>query len=586
MAPIFDRTAVLSGASPPTHIIAALSPEFAVLGHLEIVSELLTLLNAEYPLHGLQAPLQPLNLAFAASNAWPEGYTEEEKSAEGLQALSQGMSEELWPQGIEEADQKDNVDGLKIALEYVKELEEGLAAQASSADADLDDDEEDESLQVEISEALVKALEISIKLFAKGKDELDQRSQELLAKIADRLHKGDQIVTLTQCAAVWPYLLKGALAKEIGVDDSKVKALGKEILDTVTEWFKNGPQGSVTDGKSVKELLEVCDKKTRENWPEEVEDLPKPKSLFANKGADAKAIAELEKKLDVKLPADYKEFLGISDGFLRILADDVFEAELHPVDGVEWTDAKEALQMGDMDFDEMDQDDEDEEDEDAPELVEAEGPPAKKMKMMDGNKLLAIAKNAEKARGGGGPASAPADADAEDDEEDSDEEDAALEAALASGLDFPSSLRAELLPLPDMMHEAYAAEHDDAFPNIDKVLQIGGDDDTSLWLLPPAQVTAARNAYVRMYEASEEQEKKMIRWAMIAWAGSEQKFREYDDWAFVGFSGNGGAEMNVWAGFRRYLQDMAMNCEAVEPVKKGEEEQAERDNGCFAYRLR
>ncbi|RSM08367.1 hypothetical protein CDV31_008179 [Fusarium ambrosium] len=91
---------------------------------------------------------------------------------------------------------------------------------------------------------------------------------------------------------------------------------------------------------SIRQLLDELDRNTRANATSLYEEIGEdvPESLFVLPPATDEQILALERKLDLVLPDDYKEFLKISNGFGGSWNGYYLEPPLHGVEDVEWED--------------------------------------------------------------------------------------------------------------------------------------------------------------------------------------------------------------------------------------------------------
>ncbi|KAK4500136.1 hypothetical protein PRZ48_008322 [Zasmidium cellare] len=96
-------------------------------------------------------------------------------------------------------------------------------------------------------------------------------------------------------------------------------------------------------------------------------------------------------------------------------------------------------------------------------------------------------------------------------------------------------------------------EWDTAFPIFDRVLEVGTRDIDNLWLVHPGLVEQVREKYHEMYVKGNEKQKKVIKRAMEAFAGSKEAF-ESMHWCFAKWSSGGSASMSFYASFTKYLE--------------------------------
>lgn len=132
---------------------------------------------------------------------------------------------------------------------------------------------------------------------------------------------------------VAPLLLQKIVAPELGLSDQIVAAYVPELL---TELDKRITQGrSLVYGHfSWKELLkEISLTAIKVDDGRHLDPELYKKGWFGYRAAAKKAIGQEEKRLGVTLPADYKAFLAVSNGFGRI---SVTSGVLLPVTGIDY----------------------------------------------------------------------------------------------------------------------------------------------------------------------------------------------------------------------------------------------------------
>ncbi|KAF2817783.1 uncharacterized protein BDZ99DRAFT_374207 [Mytilinidion resinicola] len=204
-------------------------------------------------------------------------------------------------------------------------------------------DETSGSVAMDKSSGLVRALDLRIKLADQGHVDEDKvpSVDDILGMIASRMHANSQIDYLAQSARAWKILKDGALAKAVGVDDKKVQQLAEEVEKTFKLRLEGGRQRRPE--RSMLELLQELAHNTVHN-PSSREDLmarqdnkDEPDSPFdGREPATPEEIAELEKRLKITLPDDYKEFLRISNGFGNTWGGILHNPPLHPTTDVDW----------------------------------------------------------------------------------------------------------------------------------------------------------------------------------------------------------------------------------------------------------
>ncbi|KAL2678574.1 hypothetical protein Neosp_009322 [[Neocosmospora] mangrovei] len=327
MAPFkkFDADIVLTSRDVPAlyYSMLDLAKEFAVLGQITTAKSLVSLLLSQYSSNWQLRQVSSLKFAFAEIGEWPDQIHQEERTEEALNDLAKDITSDF---GNESDAEEDDPAELGVLLETAR------GSDASSGGA-----------AMERSNALAIALAIAIRLASKHASsieeiEADPKVQKALGYIAVRLHSNKAIDCLAQHRTNWRLLSTGALARKIPVEITRVEAFGQEVVDTFTERMKNGRRPHPREEKSIRELLNELDRNTRANGTSEYEARGEevPESLFVLPPATDEQISALERRLDIALPDDYKEFFKISNGFGGTWNGYYLEPPLHGVDDVDW----------------------------------------------------------------------------------------------------------------------------------------------------------------------------------------------------------------------------------------------------------
>ncbi|KAH7160969.1 hypothetical protein EDB81DRAFT_783675 [Dactylonectria macrodidyma] len=193
------------------------------------------------------------------------------------------------------------------------------------------------------SSALADAFVVAVRIASEHSSSIEEieahsKVQEVLGHISKRLAANQQIQYLTERRSIWPLLSAGALARSIPVDTVTVTNLAKDAIDTFTQRLKNGRNEHSIEKKSIKELLLELESNTIANAKDFYLELGEemPESLFVLPPATDEQISALESKLKTKLPADYKEFLKLSNGFGRAWNGYFLDPALNDVDEIDW----------------------------------------------------------------------------------------------------------------------------------------------------------------------------------------------------------------------------------------------------------
>ncbi|KAI4640840.1 hypothetical protein J4E93_008433 [Alternaria ventricosa] len=150
----------------------------------------------------------------------------------------------------------------------------------------------------------------------------------------------------------WKLYKSGALRQQLNIDEAALATFAKDSENALTERLTNGrtrPGANI----SIQEFLKAAGYNTKYNAEaKEVNSEPPETSLFHSPATDSQ-IEEAETRLNTTLPADYKTFLRISNGFGspwgHPLGD--LQTPLHPVDKLRWLDSAEEDYFTDLTLD-------------------------------------------------------------------------------------------------------------------------------------------------------------------------------------------------------------------------------------------
>lgn len=334
--------------------------EFAVLGgaYLDTARQLISLVNKHAPLYRANTPVfKPLWLVWDLTGTWPEGeealvHLEQEQEQEQSSADpgdQEGKGRKRKRDAVAELAEQYEMSCWEIAgfekkgeqvydetrLRGCVEKLRGFAGEGSEWAADATTG----GMAMSKSSILVKALEIAVVLRGQGQGQGDSHAgeglpavDEILGWIAERLHANQMIVYLTRSAKAWEVLKDGALAKAIGVKDEKVQELAGRVLETFRTRYEKGVQRSGMWDKSVGELVQIISHSTANNgaaksYRDEMYGAEQEEGKSGGEADGGKHlttilkdplsrndIAALEKRLDISLPDDYKDFLAATNG--------------------------------------------------------------------------------------------------------------------------------------------------------------------------------------------------------------------------------------------------------------------------------
>ncbi|KLJ09396.1 hypothetical protein EMPG_15166 [Blastomyces silverae] len=350
--------------------------QFAVLGYTDVAINLISRLNAHerYCKVNVQY-IQTLWLLWAALGKWPVGEEEkvkqritkkrEKKSTDRKRAREEGGGGGVR-EGTKEADvtMEDVYDEIRAmedvyartwfykARKRVFKAHSGRAEVeylgsediASGIETLLDSfervkpssrDASTGAAAMTASATLVSALDLRWLLKERGYAQRGLISvEELMGIVAKRMEANQQLTYLTQSRRAWEALKDGTLARAMGVNDDKVRGYANELEETITERIRDGRME--LDPLSMRQMLEIIDNNTRTN-PDSLQDyMDEPPGSLFHDPASPEEIAAAERDLGIKLPADYKEFLAITDGFEQSWGGIISDPPLHPLSEIRW----------------------------------------------------------------------------------------------------------------------------------------------------------------------------------------------------------------------------------------------------------
>lgn len=377
--PLFSRTDVLRSSNETLYSqVADLAIQLAILGYTETASALIGRLNKHNWYHGRHAIIGPLHVLWDQMDSWPDGEIDRVKEAIQYERKEAAEKKVVNEKGEETGKKiKLNVDERPISKEDIKKsVDEQYYSYAkcwwyperprgwTSESVEVPPSPHDRSLDLSVEElkkritdlisaakgelkgaeptddaaALVSALELRIKLKEKDASIEDVVSEhEILGMIAKKLNGRNQISELIQSRRAWALLRDGVLLQILNIDKRKVDQFSEQLLDAVTERFDNGRQ--VSDNISIRDLVETINTNTRTN-PESVTyfqegDREVPDTILHDP-APASLIEETEKRLGTTLPADYKEYLSITNGNDPAFGGIIMESPIWNCEEIRW----------------------------------------------------------------------------------------------------------------------------------------------------------------------------------------------------------------------------------------------------------
>ncbi|RBR03852.1 uncharacterized protein FIESC28_11673 [Fusarium coffeatum] len=320
----FDRITVLTNPSLKEVYdkLTDLAKEFAVLGEIETTRELISLLLRDTTSDWQRWQIKCFEPFFAVANRWPDEILEEDRSEKTSTKTTSEHSSTDENTSEETNDEQLFQEKIRQARDDSVPFGDGKRSAAAV-------------------DALCTALKLALKQsddMQTIKDEL--KVQEALEIIGKNLHKSRMLSLLADRRELCELLSIGELARKVPIDKSKLEATTKKIIETFYERLNHGRQKHEIEYKPLKEVLLELERHTKTNavdhW-EEMEE-PVPETLFVLPPATDEQILSLEKKLDVTLPDDYKEFLKISNGFGQTWNGYHLDNALYGVDEIDWAD--------------------------------------------------------------------------------------------------------------------------------------------------------------------------------------------------------------------------------------------------------
>lgn len=283
--------------------------EFALLGSIKEATQLWTLFES-FSSHCKSSWIPGLYFAWEASGFWPDSIPLEDRRPEALRKLE--IERVLWKRSTHGTDEEGLDTLIAVATEHGRTDSWGNA-------------------QVRPHD-LKAAIDLAAYM---GKTE---KVADILQVFADNFEQ--TWVNLSRSRYVWQYLKDGALARAIRVDDTKLKKFQIEVFETFKERLEKGPRRTFKD-LPMRDLLNMCNENTLKNavWEEMDVDPENPPETILHEGATEEEIAGLEKKLGHSLPADYKEFLSLTNGMESLWNGFYGEPKLWGTNDVHFTDA-------------------------------------------------------------------------------------------------------------------------------------------------------------------------------------------------------------------------------------------------------
>jgi hypothetical protein len=318
----FDRHAVLTNPSLKEVYdkLTDLAKEFAVLGEIETTKELISLLLQDTTSGWQRRKIRGFKPFFAAANRWPDEIPEKDRTEDA-------SSKTVIEHSSADENSRDETNDEELFQEQLKQAKDDSVSFGDGRR----------------SRAAVDALCTALNLALKQSDDMqtikdEPKVQEALRIIAKNLHRRWMLSSLAERHELCELLSTGELARQVLIDRSKLETATKEVIGAFYERFNHGRKKHEIESKPLKEVLLELERHTKTNAVDDGVREPLPETLFVLPPATDEQILSLEKKLDIALPDDYKEFLKISNGFGRTWNGYHLENALYGVDEIHWAD--------------------------------------------------------------------------------------------------------------------------------------------------------------------------------------------------------------------------------------------------------
>ncbi|KAE9364189.1 hypothetical protein N431DRAFT_496761 [Stipitochalara longipes BDJ] len=320
------------------HSLASFAAEFAVLGYFEIALALISLANKHISLYYRKYPMiKPLWLIWEMTGVWPAG--EEalvlEDADSGDQAggtetqkavtrLAEEYEVNNWENAgfNEKEEQVYDETRLRACVEKLKEITEsemGWAADSTTG-----------WMAMRKGSILLKALEIAVVFQEQGSPHAGNglpEVDEIMGWIAKRIHANQMITYLTQSERHGGVVKTFTIRYEKGVQRSELWKKSVEDLVKITSDNTINNMAAKADWDQLYGLVEVEGKEGGER---------KHPIYILNNSLPSSDFATLEKRLDISLPVDYKDFLTITNGMGASWGGIMADPPLHPASEVRW----------------------------------------------------------------------------------------------------------------------------------------------------------------------------------------------------------------------------------------------------------
>lgn len=172
-------------------------------------------------------------------------------------------------------------------------------------------------MQVFKSAGLMIALDIYLRL------DCEEEARGVLERVCDRFTFTEQAEMLGSSRALWKKMLSGLekpILELLQIHPAKLRSAVSRSVSLLEQRLKIGPSRPFRD-KTLEELVHLVSTNTFNNCPYDVlegygppRQRPLVESGLLRKPCTKRQIAQLESRLEVSLPQDYKDFLSITNG--------------------------------------------------------------------------------------------------------------------------------------------------------------------------------------------------------------------------------------------------------------------------------
>jgi hypothetical protein len=356
----FSRGKVLQADNETLYnVLRPLILSFAILGYTDVAARLISKINNYDKLHGQYRSFRPLWRLWEYLGMWPDGekarvleeIRDERRSDDGEPPAKSAKTEEKKEEKITDEAVKAHVEkNVRLDMEssWLEEKSDETGPHTRSQYKRVIVSEVKKHIQnigfhdaqtgsgaMDASRCLVTALDLAIQQDADTEDKTSVDG--ILHLISDRMSTNQQITYLTQCQRALPLFISGALVRILNIDIAKLDKFATDVEEEFTQRFNDGFQPA--DELSMKEALDMINHNTFHNPDADLKNYNpnEDTDTLYRAPATSSQIEHKSKELGVELPADYKEFLQLTNGFGVPFNGIIHEPPLNPIEEVKWT---------------------------------------------------------------------------------------------------------------------------------------------------------------------------------------------------------------------------------------------------------